>query len=109
MPASPRDETYHDLVQQLMRHGWYRIGKGPAHDRDRVMWGFREGHVLDHADRQSLWIPSRDELSAMRLLLNEIERLGPSGGSLGTLVTPPSLAPPWPRDLVREATHEFQP
>ena len=109
MPASRQDETYQDLVQQLMRHGWYRIGKGPAHDRDRVMWGFREGHVLDHADPRSLWIPARDELSAMHVLLNEIERLSSSREPLGTLATPPSPAPPWPRDHDREATQDFHP
>jgi len=109
MPASPREDTYQDLVQQLMRHGWYRIGQGPAHDRDRVMWGFREGHVLDNGDRSSLWIPARDELSAMHLLLNEIERLSPSGGPLGTLATPPSPTPLWPRDYFREDTQDFHP
>jgi hypothetical protein len=109
MPASPRDETYQDLVHQLMRHGWYRVGQGPAHDRDRVMWGFREGHVLDNTDHQSLWIPARDELSAMQLLLSEIERLGPSGGSLGILATRPSPTPPWPQDHVREAAQDFHP
>ena len=109
MPAAPQHETYQDLVQQLMRHGWYRIGQGPAYDRDRVMWGFREGHVLDNGDRQPLWIPARDELSAMHLLLNEIERLSPSGGSLGTLATPPSPVPPWLRDHVREDNQDFHP
>ena len=100
MLGTPQNEPYQDLVQQLMRYGWYRIGQGPAHDRDRVMWGFREGHVIDHADRQSLWIPARDELSAMHLLLKEIERLRSSGGSPGTPATPPSPTPPWPQGRV---------
>jgi hypothetical protein len=68
-------ETYRDFVQRLMQCGWYRVGQGPAHDPDRVMWGFREGHVVDRPTSATLWIPAGDEISAMRILLGEIEQL----------------------------------
>ncbi len=75
MLGSSDHETYRDFVQRLMQRGWYRVGQGPAHDPDRLMWGFREGHVVDRPASPTLWIPARDEISAMRVLLGEIERL----------------------------------
>jgi hypothetical protein len=79
MDESSLEDDHRKLVRLLMQHGWYRVGQGPAHDPDRIMWGFREGHLLDDPASPILWIPARDELSAMQVLLREIEDL-PGGG-----------------------------
>ena len=68
------EDDYWSLVHQLMIHGWYRVGQGPADDLGREQWGFREGHLSDVPSLAPLWIPARDECSAMRILLKEIER-----------------------------------
>ena len=73
MPRLPLDDDYWDLVHQLMNHGWYRVGQGPADDHERTQWGFREGHLRDVAASPPLWIPARDECAAMRILLSEVE------------------------------------
>jgi hypothetical protein len=84
MLGSSDHETYRNFVQRLMQCGWYRVGQGPAHDPDRVMWGFREGHVVDRPTSATLWIPAGDEISAMRILLGEIEQLRGNGEGPGT-------------------------
>ena len=74
MPRLSLEREYWDLVHQLMIHGWYRVGQGPADDCERTQWGFREGHLRDVPSAAPLWVPARDECSAMRILLKEIER-----------------------------------
>lgn len=66
-------DDYWSLVHQLMIHGWYRVGQGPADDYERTRWGFREGHLRDVQSWAPLWIPARDERTAMRILLREVE------------------------------------
>ncbi len=73
MPQWIGDPVYWNLVQQLMHEGWYRLGPGPAQEDGRLPWGFREGHVLDACREQPLWIPAKDELTAMRLLVSELQ------------------------------------
>ena len=73
MPKLTAEETYWGLVHQLMGHGWYRVGQGPAADDGRTQWGFREGHLRDVPSAVPLWIPACDEGTAMRILLSEIE------------------------------------
>jgi hypothetical protein len=74
MPELTLEDQYWDLVHQLMIHGWYRAGQGPADDYERTQWGFREGHLRDVSSSAPLWIPARDECTAMRILLIEVER-----------------------------------
>ena len=100
MLESSDDETYRDFVQRLMQSGWYRVGQGPAHDPDRVMWGFREGHVVDRLASATLWIPTGDEISAMRILLAEIERLRGNEEDPGTAKV--WLAPDTPLQSARK-------
>jgi hypothetical protein len=95
MLESSNHEAYRDFVQQLMQRGWYRVGQGPVHDPDRVMWGFREGHVVDRPTSQTLWIPARDEISAMRVLLAEIERLRENDEGPGTSEGRRASVTPW--------------
>ena len=66
------DPSYWTLVQELMRLGWYRTGPGPDQVEGKT-WGFREGHLID-IDRAAdvRWIPARNELTAMRHLLDEL-------------------------------------
>jgi hypothetical protein len=68
MPTWTDDAPYWHLVQELMHLGWYRVGPGPDYDPDRKTWGFGEGHLTDAHRRQLLWIPARDETTAMRIL-----------------------------------------
>jgi hypothetical protein len=65
--------TYRQLVQQLMLHGWYRLGQGPRNDYGRKTWGFREGHLLDSTQENTCWIAAPDELSAMRTLMATLD------------------------------------
>jgi hypothetical protein len=74
MPELILEEEYWGLVHQLMIHGWYRAGQGPADEFERTQWGFREGHLRDALSSAPLWIPARDECTAMCILLKEIER-----------------------------------
>jgi hypothetical protein len=73
MPPWIAHPVYWHLVQQLMDEGWYRLGPGPAQEDGRLTWGFREGHVLDARREQPLWILADDELTAMRLLVSELQ------------------------------------
>ncbi len=75
MPELTLEGEYWGLVHQLMIHGWYRAGPGPADDFERTQWSFREGHLRDALSSAPLWIPARDECSAMRILLKEIESI----------------------------------
>jgi len=74
MPELTLQDEYRGLVHELMIHGWYRAGQGPADDYGRTQWGFREGHLRDVLSSAPLWIPARDECTAMRILLREVER-----------------------------------
>src|SRR3954463_8128749 len=67
------EDDYWGLVHQLMIHGWYRVGQGPADEHGRRQWGFREGHLCDVPSLAPLWIPARDECTAMCILLGEVE------------------------------------
>ena len=73
MPQWIGDPVYWHLVQQLMDEAWYRLGPGPAQEDGRLTWGFREGHVLDARREQPLWILADNELTAMRLLVSELQ------------------------------------
>jgi hypothetical protein len=84
MPRLTLDNEYWGLVHQLMIHGWYRVGQGPADDLGRGQWGFQEGHLCDCPSSAPLRIPARDECSAMRVLLNEIESVVANQASRNT-------------------------
>ena len=73
MPELTLQDEYRGLVHELMIHGWYRAGQGPADDYGRTQWGFREGHLRDAPSSAPLWIPARDECTAMHILLREVE------------------------------------
>jgi len=74
MPSLTLEDEYWGLVHQLMIHGWYRVGQGSTDDHQRTQWGFQEGHLRDVPSSAPLWIPARDECTAMRILVREIER-----------------------------------
>jgi hypothetical protein len=63
------ERGYWDLVEQLMHLGWYRVGSGKDDELGRKIWGFREGHLLDHPRQSPVWIPAPDEQAAMRIML----------------------------------------
>jgi hypothetical protein len=73
MVPSMDDHANRQLIQQLMLHGWYRLGQGPPNDQGRKTWGFREGHLLDTSGENTCWIAAPDELSAMRTLMATLE------------------------------------
>ena len=64
------DRDFRDLVQQLMNAGWYRVGQEER--PNGVYWQFRQGHTLEAGAGSEWWIPARDEMEAMRLLLNAV-------------------------------------
>ena len=64
------DREFRDLVQQLMNAGWYRTGQ--VQTATGVQWSFREGHVLEATAASERRIPARDEMEAMRILLNAV-------------------------------------
>jgi hypothetical protein len=94
MPELTLEDEYWDLVHQLMIHGWYRAGQGPADDFERTQWGFREGHLRDVPSSAPLWIPARDECTAMRILLREVERAVADRASRSTYTGNASLSAP---------------
>ena len=68
---SPRNQdAFRGLVHQLMDAGWYRVG----HEErpDGVYWRFRQGHTLDAGAEDDRWILARDELAAMRIVMEAI-------------------------------------
>ena len=65
---------YWELVHQLRRLGWVRIGPGALHDGTPMTWGFRAGHATSTHSERLVWIPTHDELSAMHLLLRDQPR-----------------------------------
>jgi hypothetical protein len=71
---SPRrqHDAYWVLVEQLMQRGWYRAGAGPRQEDDRLVWGFREGHLRDVGHCETLWVAAPDEVTAMRQLFTEL-------------------------------------
>ena len=70
-------DRYWILVEQLMHQGWYRLNiKGPRADGDRVLWGFRQGHLLDAPHEDPMWIAAQDQCTAMSVLLNTIKEEG---------------------------------
>ena len=75
MRATP-DDTFRELVQQLMNAGWYRTGHGegpPGAD-----WRFEQGHTLETSTGNVRWIGAPNEREAMRILWDEVrhERVG---------------------------------
>jgi hypothetical protein len=72
MSPRPQQDAYWVLVEQLMQRGWYRAGAGPRQEDDRLVWGFREGHLRDVGHCETLWVAAPDEVTAMRLLFTEL-------------------------------------
>ncbi len=72
MSSRPQRDAYWILVEQLMQRGWYRAGAGPRREDDRLVWGFRVGHLLDVGLRETLWVAAPDEVTAMRQLLTQL-------------------------------------
>jgi hypothetical protein len=68
------EEVYWELVHQLGRLGWVRIGPGALHDGTRMTWGFREGHATGTQPERLVWIPAHDELVAMHHVLRDLPR-----------------------------------
>jgi hypothetical protein len=68
------DAAYWQLVEQLMRFGWYRDGSDDGHDAGGRGWRFREGHTTDGRSGGMLRITAPDEAAAMRILLEELQR-----------------------------------
>jgi hypothetical protein len=73
MLPSTDNQALRQLVQQLMLHGWYRLGQGPRNDQGRKTWGFCEGHLLDTSREHTCWVVAQDELSAMQTLLEMLD------------------------------------
>ncbi len=94
MPRLTLEDEYWGLVHELMVHGWYRAGQGPTEDHERILWGFQEGHLRDVPSSAPLWIPARDECTAMRILLREIESAIASRSSWGTYAASASSSAP---------------
>jgi hypothetical protein len=63
-------EVFRGLVHQLMDAGWYRVG----HEErpTGVSWQFRQGHILDAGAENERWILAPDEMTAMRIVMEEI-------------------------------------
>jgi hypothetical protein len=78
MPHWTDERGYWDLVEQLMHLGWYRVGPGQDDELGRKVWGFREGHLLDHPRQSPVWIPASDEQAAMRIMLAAAYTQSPS-------------------------------
>lgn len=64
--------VYWELVDQLMRLGWVRIGPGALRDGAPMTWGFREGYATSTQPERLVWIPAHDELAAMDHLLRDL-------------------------------------
>jgi hypothetical protein len=94
MPRWPLEDDYWSLVHQLMIHGWYRFGQGPADDHGRSQWGFQEGHLRDIPASPPLWIPADDEHTAMRILLREVKRAVDERASRSTFTAGASPSAP---------------
>jgi hypothetical protein len=73
MRAWSDDRAYWGLVEELMKFGWYRAGRGPIDELGRTTWAFREGHLLEAHSPPPLQIAARDEEAAMRLLLGQLQ------------------------------------
>jgi hypothetical protein len=71
---SKTELVYWQLVDQLMRLGWVRVGPGALHDGTPMTWGFREGHATTTQPERLVWIPAHDELAAMHVLLWDLPR-----------------------------------
>jgi hypothetical protein len=106
MSRSTWEDEYWGMVHQLMIHGWYRVGQGSTDDHERTQWGFQEGHLRDVSSSSPLWIPARDERTAMRILLMEIERAVADRASRATYAANASLSGPGIPGGGREATSE---
>ena len=65
---------YWELVDQLRRLGWVRIGPGALHDGTAMTWGFREGYATSTHPERVVWIPAHDELAAMHHVLRDLPR-----------------------------------
>src|SRR5690349_21147210 len=61
------------LAAALAAVGWSRLGPRCAPEDGRRTWGFREDARLAGPTRPDLWLPARDEGTAMRLLLREVQ------------------------------------
>ena len=107
MPRLTLEDEYWSLVHHLMIQGWYRVGQGLADNYGRTQWGFREGHLRDVPSSAPLWIPARDECSAMRILLDEVENALASRASGNTYAARTTPSAPWtlgagPQDAVED-------
>ena len=91
MSPRPQQGAYWVLVEQLMQRGLYRAGAGPQQEDDRLVWGFREGHLLDVGHCETLWVAAPDEATAMHLLLTEL-RVRRAASSPSTVPGIPSEA-----------------
>jgi hypothetical protein len=68
--------AYWQLVEQLMRYGWYRGGCDRERDPSGHSWRFREGHIAEARRPDPLWISAADEATAMRILLEQLQGAG---------------------------------
>jgi hypothetical protein len=106
MPTLTLKDDYWSLVHQLMIHGWYRDGQEPRVDHERTHWSFREGHLRDVPSSPPLSIPARDECTAMRILLSEVESALANRASRVTYAANASLNDPGIPGARREGTSQ---
>jgi hypothetical protein len=66
--------AYWQLVEALMRFGWYRDGCDRDRDPSGHSWRFRDGHLTEGRRGDPLWISAADEETAMRVLLEQLQR-----------------------------------
>jgi hypothetical protein len=71
---SQAEVAYWQLVEQLMRFGWYRGGADLERDPSGQTWHFREGQTRDGIPRSELWLAATNEAGAMRMLLDELQQ-----------------------------------
>jgi hypothetical protein len=74
MDGGMTELTYWQLLDQLMRLGWFRVGPGAPRDGPPMTWGFREGPAMSIHPERLVWIPAHDELAAMQFLLRDLPR-----------------------------------
>jgi hypothetical protein len=69
---TPAEER--ELVQALMRRGWYRDGRDDPDDRGKCVWRFRSGHSIEALQRLAIGVRARSQRTAMRELLKHLDR-----------------------------------
>jgi hypothetical protein len=65
---------YRRLIEALMHLGWYRQGEVHRPPDDKLCWAFRSGHTLEDPTSSRRYITARNEVTAMRSLLRELQR-----------------------------------